>query len=167
MESSSSVQVLSPNEEIKLYKYRWIIITIYGLYAAINFSQFMQFTIIGDILKKYYEVESFAIDLSGMVFMLSFILFFAPVGYIVEKTSLKTTSIIGAGLTVLGNSLKLLGTSPDRYYVILVAQTIVAVSQIFMLIIPSKVASHWFGSEEVSTACAIGLFGTQIGKESQ
>ena len=32
-----------------------------------------------------------------------------------------------------------------------------------MLSIPSKLASTWFGAEEVSTACAIAILGTQIG----
>jgi FLVCR family feline leukemia virus subgroup C receptor-related protein len=32
-----------------------------------------------------------------------------------------------------------------------------------MLSIPSKLASTWFGPEEVSTACAIAILGTQIG----
>ncbi|XP_045482815.1 uncharacterized MFS-type transporter C09D4.1-like [Harmonia axyridis] len=163
MESCSSVQVLTPDDTIKLYKYRWVVIFIFGLYAAINFSQFLQFTIIADILKKYYGVDSLLIDMSAMVFMAAFIIFFAPVGYIVENTSLKTTAIISATLTVLGNCLKVFATLPDRYYVVLISQSIIAISQIFMLIIPSKVASSWFGADEVSTACAIGLFGTQIG----
>jgi FLVCR family feline leukemia virus subgroup C receptor-related protein len=38
-----------------------------------------------------------------------------------------------------------------------------AVGQIFILSIPSKLASTWFGPKEVSTACAIAILGTQIG----
>lgn len=69
-------------------------------------------------------------------------------------------------MTVIGNALKLLATSSESYYLILISQTIVSVSQIFMLVIPTKIASVWFGAEEVSTACAIGIFGTQIGENS-
>ncbi|XP_052327466.1 feline leukemia virus subgroup C receptor-related protein 2-like isoform X3 [Oncorhynchus keta] len=34
---------------------------------------------------------------------------------------------------------------------------------VFILGMPSKIASVWFGSEEVSTACSIGVFGNQLG----
>ncbi|KAL3280222.1 hypothetical protein HHI36_017719 [Cryptolaemus montrouzieri] len=95
--------------------------------------------------------------------MIFFILLFVPVGNMVEKTSLRTTAIISSGLTTLGNGLKLFATSPDMFYVALIAQIICAIAEIFMLITPSKVASVWFGAEEVSTACAIGVLGSQMG----
>lgn len=45
----------------------------------------------------------------------------------------------------------------------MVGQTIVACSQIFILSIPPRLAAVWFSSEEVSRACAIGVFGNQVG----
>jgi len=36
------------------------------------------------------------------------------------------------------------------------------VLQVFILGMPSKVAATWFGSEEVSTACSIAVFGNQV-----
>lgn len=36
-------------------------------------------------------------------------------------------------------------------------------SQMFILGIPPRLAAVWFGPEQVSTACAIGVFGNQLG----
>ena len=41
-------------------------------------------------------------------------------------------------------------------------QTIVAISQIFILGIPPQLAATWFPSSQVSSACAIGVFGNQV-----
>ena len=41
-------------------------------------------------------------------------------------------------------------------------QSIVAISQIFILGIPPQLAATWFPSDQVSSACAIGVFGNQV-----
>jgi len=41
-------------------------------------------------------------------------------------------------------------------------QTIAACAQSFILEIPPKIASVWFGASEVSTATAVGVFGNQV-----
>ena len=42
-------------------------------------------------------------------------------------------------------------------------QTVIAISQIFILGIPPQLAATWFPSHQVSSACAIGVFGNQLG----
>lgn len=42
-------------------------------------------------------------------------------------------------------------------------QSIVAISQIFILGIPAQLAATWFPASQVSSACAIGVFGNQLG----
>ena len=41
-------------------------------------------------------------------------------------------------------------------------QTVIAISQIFILGIPPQLAATWFPSDQVSSACAIGVFGNQV-----
>lgn len=53
--------------------------------------------------------------------------------------------------------------SRSRFYIIPIGQVPSAIAQVFILSIPAKLASTWFGSEEVSTACAIAILGTQVG----
>uniref|UniRef100_A0AC34QNB6 Major facilitator superfamily (MFS) profile domain-containing protein n=1 Tax=Panagrolaimus sp. JU765 TaxID=591449 RepID=A0AC34QNB6_9BILA len=57
----------------------------------------------------------------------------------------------------------MISTSPDRFWLTFLAQTIVGSSQVFILGIPPRLAAVWFGPEQVSTACAAGVFGNQLG----
>ncbi|XP_044266907.1 feline leukemia virus subgroup C receptor-related protein 2-like isoform X2 [Tribolium madens] len=129
---------------VKVYKYRWIILLIFCFYSSINFLQFAQYSIISNITIKYYNVEDIFVDLT-------------------EKYNLRNTALLSSGLTTLGNLIKLLSVSPDRFYVVLIGQALCAIAQVFMTCIPSKLASTWFGPDEVSTACAIAIFGYHIG----
>lgn len=52
--------------------------------------------------------------------------------------------------------------SPDMFVVAFVGQTLVAMSQVFILSVPARLAAVWFGPNEVSSACSIGVFGNQV-----
>ncbi|OQR77091.1 feline leukemia virus subgroup C receptor-related protein 1-like, partial [Tropilaelaps mercedesae] len=56
-----------------------------------------------------------------------------------------------------------LSTKPDQFWITMIGQTTVACSQIFILSVPPRLAAVWFSPEEVSRACAIGVFGNQVG----
>ena len=45
----------------------------------------------------------------------------------------------------------------------MLAQTLCAIAQIFVLGIPARISAVWFGPNEVSTATSIGVFGNQMG----
>jgi MFS transporter, FLVCR family, feline leukemia virus subgroup C receptor-related protein len=55
-----------------------------------------------------------------------------------------------------------LGVHPDLFYVAFIGQAIVAASQVFILSLPAKLAAVWFGPNQVSSACSIGVFGNQV-----
>ena len=50
----------------------------------------------------------------------------------------------------------------DLFWVTYIGQTSAAIGQVFMLSFPPVIAAAWFGDKEVSTACAIGVFGNQV-----
>lgn len=70
--------------------------------------------------------------------------------------------ILGAVGTAAGAWIKVFSVYPDRFVVTFLGQTIVAFSQIFVLSVPSRLAAVWFGPEQVSSACSIGVFGNQV-----
>lgn len=72
--------------------------------------------------------------------------------------------ILGAVGTCIGAWVKVLSVAPDRFYITFIGQTIVAISQTFVLSLPARVAAVWFGQNEVSSACSIGVFGNQVNK---
>ena len=72
--------------------------------------------------------------------------------------------LIGSFGTMIGAWVKCASISPDRFYVGFIGQVITAISQIFILGIPARLAAVWFGPDQVSTACSIGVFGNQVGR---
>lgn len=72
------------------------------------------------------------------------------------------TLLIGSLGTAAGAWVKVLSVAPDRFYVALIGQTIAAVSQVFVLSVPPNIAATWFGPDQVSSACSIGVFGNQV-----
>ncbi|XP_066246679.1 uncharacterized MFS-type transporter C09D4.1-like [Euwallacea similis] len=150
-------------EEIFVFTYRWMILFLYGLVAVVNFMQLLQFSIISNVITQFYNVENIWVDLTSIIFFISFIIFFYPVSFIVEKYNLKVTVISAMALTLAGNLIKLFATRSDRYWVILLAQLPIAIGQVQLASIPSKLATTWFGPKEVSTACAIAVLWMQLG----
>lgn len=70
--------------------------------------------------------------------------------------------IVGIVGTCTGSWLKVASVSPDRFWVGFLGQSIVALSQVFILSIPARLAAVWFGPSQVSSACSIGVFGNQV-----
>ncbi|KAF7264815.1 hypothetical protein GWI33_022243, partial [Rhynchophorus ferrugineus] len=143
--------------------YRWVVLTIFVLVCIINFMADLEFSIIASVVIKYYGVEETSVDMTCSVFFIAYFVFFYPISFMIEKYSLKFTMLSAMALTLAGNLLKLLATKPGTFWIILLAQTLIAIGQVYVCGIPSKVATTWFGSEEVSTACAWGVFGIQLG----
>ena len=71
--------------------------------------------------------------------------------------------LFGAFGNAVGAIVKCLSASPDRFIVTFIGQTVVGASQVFILGVPARLAAVWFGPTQVSTACAMGVFGNQLG----
>lgn len=66
--------------------------------------------------------------------------------------------------TALGSWVKVFSTGQDQFWIAFIGQTIVASSQCFILSVPARLAAVWFGPDQVSSACSIGVFGNQVSK---
>ena len=75
--------------------------------------------------------------------------------------------LLGSLGTCLGSWIKVFATGQAYFPLLFAGQTIVAISQIFILGIPPQLAATWFPSNQVSSACAIGVFGNQVNIENQ
>ncbi|XP_022917980.2 choline/ethanolamine transporter flvcr2a-like [Onthophagus taurus] len=164
MENNREVDLNEPGSvDFKLYKYRWVVLFIFCFYSCMNFAQYLQFSIITNIVKRYYDLETFDVSWTSLVFMIGYIVLFIPVSYLMEKYDLRKISLGISFLTTVGTLIKLFSIHQDKYYVVLIGQTFCAIGQVFMMSIPSKLAAVWFGKDEVSTATAFAVVGTQLG----
>lgn len=149
--------------ETKVYRRRWLILMIFVLYSASNAMQWIQYSIIANIITRYYNVKSILVDMTSMIYMITYIPFIFPASYLLDKFGLRFAVITGATGTAIGSWIKVASVAPDRFWISFVGQTIVAVSQSFILSVPARLAAVWFGPDQVSSACSIGVFGNQLG----
>ncbi|XP_069675450.1 choline/ethanolamine transporter flvcr2b [Periplaneta americana] len=147
----------------KLYKRRWLMLLIFVLYSMSNAMQWIQYSIITNIIVKYYDVDSQAVNWTSMIYMITYIPLIFPASWFLDKMGLRVSAILGALGTAAGSWIKVASASADMFVVAFVGQTLVAVSQVFILSVPARLAAVWFGPNEVSSACSVGVFGNQLG----
>lgn len=78
---------------------------------------------------------------------------------------LRVAALCGCLGTCLGAWIKVLAIEPHLFWVAFIGQAIVATSQVFILSLPAKLAAVWFGPNQVSSACSIGVFGNQVSRK--
>ncbi|TMS21018.1 Feline leukemia virus subgroup C receptor-related protein 2 [Larimichthys crocea] len=147
----------------RLYKKRWVIVFLFCSYSLSNAYQWIQFGIISNIMMKFYTVDALAIDWLSIIYMITYIPFIFPVTWLLDKKGLRVMALLANALNCAGTWIKVASARPDLFWVAMLGQFASSLSQVFILGMPSQLASVWFGADEVSTACSIGVFGNQMG----
>ncbi|XP_004699100.1 feline leukemia virus subgroup C receptor-related protein 2 [Echinops telfairi] len=148
---------------IKVSRRRWAVVLVFSCYSMCNAFQWIQYGAINNIFMKFYGVGTLAIDWLSMCYMLTYIPLLLPVAWLLEKFGLRTIALSGSALNCLGAWVKLGSLQPHLFPVTVLGQVICSVAQVFILGMPSRIASVWFGANEVSTACSLAVFGNQLG----
>ena len=107
-------------------------------------------------------MKEVAVDWLSMIYMLAYIPLIVPATWLLDRRGLRTVAITATFLNALGAWLKCAAVRTSLFPLLMTAQTICAVAQVFILGIPARLAAVWFGPNEVSTATAIGVFGNQV-----
>ncbi|XP_017797546.1 PREDICTED: feline leukemia virus subgroup C receptor-related protein 2 isoform X2 [Habropoda laboriosa] len=127
----------------KVYKRRWLMLGLFTLYTGMSSFQWVQYSIITNIITRYYGVSSLAVDWTSMAFMVYYVIFIIPATYMLDRWGLRWTNIVGCGINCLGSWIKVLST--------------------IVLIMPGRLAAQWFDVTEISTATSLSIFGNQLG----
>lgn len=78
-------QNVASDLNIRVYKRRWIVLTIFISYSAISALQWIQYPIITNIVMKYYNVSVQAVDWTSIIYMALFGPLVIPASYIIDK----------------------------------------------------------------------------------
>ncbi|XP_034241522.1 feline leukemia virus subgroup C receptor-related protein 2-like isoform X3 [Thrips palmi] len=148
---------------LKVFRRRWLVLAAFCFLSLLNGFQWVQYAIVSDSVARYYGVSLQAVDWASMVYMLMYVPFVAPASWMLDKKGLRHTVVLAAVLNCLAAWVKVASGRPDLYAVTMVGQAVAAVTQAFVLAVPARLAAVWFGAGEVATACAIGVFGNQVG----
>ncbi|TNN26302.1 Feline leukemia virus subgroup C receptor-related protein 2 [Liparis tanakae] len=155
-----------PASPTHLYKTRWMIVFLFSAYSVSNGYQCIEYGSISNIMMKFYGMDSFAIDWLSMVYMLTYIPFIFPVAWLLQKKGLRLTALLANVLNFAGMWIKVASAKSNLFGVTMFGQFVCALSSVFILGMPSRIASVWFGESEVSTACSIGVLGNQASRLS-
>ncbi|XP_015283082.1 PREDICTED: feline leukemia virus subgroup C receptor-related protein 1 [Gekko japonicus] len=147
----------------RLSKRRLVVLAVFSLYSLVNAFQWIQYSILSSVFTIYYGVSTLQIDWLSMVYMVVYVPLILPATWLLDTRGLRVTALLGSGLNGLGAWIKCASVQRNLYPVTLLAQLICSIAQIFILGLPSHIASVWFGPKEVSTACAVAVLGNQLG----
>lgn len=162
--------MLSPTEPKvmpRLSKRRLAVLAVFSLYSLVNAFQWIQYSILNSVFKTYYGVSTAQIDWLSVVYMVVYVPLILPATWLLDTRGLRVTALLGSGLNGLGAWIKCASVQRNLYPVTLLAQIICSIAQVFILGLPSHIASVWFGPKEVSTACAVAVLGNQVSGEEK
>jgi MFS family permease len=147
--------------EIKVYPYRWVILSVYFLITVIIEIQWLSFASISGVAQDFYQTSAIKIDFLAMIYMIVFIVMSIPASFIIDTWGLKTGMMIGALLTGTFGALKAWGA--ENLLIVTIAQTGLAVAQPFILNAVTKVGAKWFPVNERATVAGLGSLAQYIG----
>ncbi|XP_036397992.1 feline leukemia virus subgroup C receptor-related protein 2 isoform X2 [Megalops cyprinoides] len=154
---------LAPQSMTKLYKRRWIMLFLFSSYSMSNAFMWLQYGIISNIFMRFYNIDTFAIDWLSMIYMLTYIPLIVPVMWFLDNRGIRDVLVVGSAFNCIGAWIKTGSAAPGLFGISFFGQFVCSVATVFILGIPSRLASLWFGQQEVSTACSIGVLGNQLG----
>ncbi|XP_052121526.1 uncharacterized MFS-type transporter C09D4.1 isoform X3 [Frankliniella occidentalis] len=149
--------------EVRVLRRRWLMLALFSVTSMANAAHWIMYAIIANIATRYYNVSDMAINWTSIVFMAAYVPLVFPASWIIEKKGLRVAVLLGCSLMCAGSWLKVVSAAPDRFDIAFIGQTIIGVAQMFTLGVPGRLAAVWFGAKEVSFACAVGVFGNQLG----
>lgn len=153
---------LSPLMEAKLYKRRWVMLFIFSAYSMSNAFMWLQYSIISNIFMRFYNIDSQAINWLSMIYFLTYIPLILPVTWMLDNRGMREVMVVGSAFNCIGAWIKASAADPDMFAMTFFGQFVCSVAVVFILGIPPRLASLWFGQREVSTACSIGVLGNQV-----
>lgn len=155
-----------PEERTHAYKRRYFILALFCAHSAINSFQWIQYASITNVIASYYGATNLEVNLTSLVYMITYIPFIIQASLMLERVGLRKAVVLGTVGTAFGSLIKwLLGGEPGMaaFWWMIAGQTIVALSQLYIISIPPLLAAVWFPDSQVSTATGIGVFGNQLG----
>ncbi|XP_068144828.1 heme transporter FLVCR2 [Drosophila tropicalis] len=152
-----------PQGSYKVYARRWVVLILFVLYSASNAMQWIQYTIINNVITRYYGISEEWVNWTSMIYMIIYIPFIFPGSWFLDKAGLRITALVGIVGTCIGAWIKVFSVEPSLFYVSFIGQSIVAMAQVCILSLPARLAAVWFGPDQCSSATSVGVFGNQLG----
>lgn len=149
----------------RVYPYRWVVLAVVMFVNLTIQILWISYAPVASSAAGYYGVDSDAIGLLPMTFMVAFIPLSIPVAWVVDTFGFRRA--VGLGVVLMSLFGIARGLVGPNYGLVLAATIGIAISQPLLLNAWTKVAANWFAMGERATAVGLitvaNLVGTAIG----
>ncbi|KAK8784884.1 hypothetical protein V5799_008750 [Amblyomma americanum] len=142
---------------------RFFMLIIYCVATLMPAFQWIQYSIISNIVQQYYHVSSGMVSWTSMIFYVVYVTMALPCAWVLDNYGIRVTVLCGACSSAIGSCIKLFSIDPDRFGYVIIGQALPALATAFTAAVPSRLASAWFKYEEISTATSAGMLGVHVG----
>lgn len=156
-------QLSASSQNIKPTRKRYLILALFVAGSLTNAFQWIYLSSITKLVTQYYGVTNVAVNWTSMIYMFTYIPLIVPASWLFERIGMRKSVALGSLGTSIGATIKCFACKPNLFGLLMFGQTISAISQLFVLSVPPRLASVWFPDDQVSLANAVGVFGNQLG----
>jgi predicted MFS family arabinose efflux permease len=143
-----------------MISYRWFILVLFLLLAGLSQMLWLNFApLLSDVQNKYQVGEGTA-GLLLLVFPLIYVVLSIPAGLLTDRKGYRFSIGLGSIMMSLGACLRIYESS---FWILLIAQSIIAIGQPYIVNGISKLVLDWFSKEQSAIATGIGTMGMFIG----
>lgn len=140
--------------------YRWIILILFMLPAAMSQMLWLNFAPLLTEVQKKYRVDELTSNLLILVFPLVYVLVSVPAGFLTDKRGYRYSIIFGSVIMTIFAALRIYD---GPFWFMVACQAGIAVGQPFIINAISKLVADWFAPEHNALATGIGTLGMFIG----
>jgi hypothetical protein len=72
-------------EACQVYKFRWVVLLLFLALSMSNAFQWIQFAIINGLVGQFYGISNGVVDMTSMIFMITYIPLIFPAMYFLDK----------------------------------------------------------------------------------
>ncbi len=136
--------------------YRWVVLVLFMLVAGLSQALWLNFAPLLTTVQTKYGVSEGLASVLLLVFPLVYVLLSVPAGLLTDRKGYRFSVGLGAALMA---GCSLLRISEANFWVLLIAQTGIAIGQPFAVNGISKLVGDWFTPEQSALATGLGTMG--------
>ena len=148
---------------IRSYKYRWIILALFGSLLIGNGATIGSLFIISDSVCKFYGIKRSALLAAQNAGSAVSILVLIPATFIPSKYGLRTTVVFGAGFTALGTCFLIGASQHNGYYYFVVCQILLGIANGLLTQLSPEISAVWFPTRQHALATCLCMQMLAIG----
>ncbi|GIX68954.1 uncharacterized MFS-type transporter C09D4.1 [Caerostris extrusa] len=151
------------NNDIRVYRRRLWMLCLFSFLSMLCGMLFPLYVSTANVTMCFYDVGMEAVNWTSMIVLFVYAVLAFPASSLINYMDLRWTVICTSFWNVLATLTQFATLKPNSFIYVMVSCFFASLSDLFVLAVPPVLAAKWFPSQELSKACAFGVFGNQLG----